>query len=160
MKTSETFKLNLFKPLVLLFLLLSFSCEEEMVDDMKEDEQEETDDTNGGSSEAPSELAIVFDYAGTYDVVEETTGTHDRKTITIGEDGSVDFDTDISFAASDVQAVYDRIECCLRIQLSYGADDDGEVVNLFLNDAADALASVQFRHRNAEIDIEVTVSPQ
>ncbi len=153
--------MNYFKKLAFtFFILFSFafftSCEEDSTDDMVDD-QENTDDNNENNSEGPSELSIVIPFAGTYNVINDTESLHSRGTITIGSDGSVDFDTDISFSAADAQAVYDRIECCHRIQISYGADDDGEVINLYLNDTDDAVTSIQFRHRTATIDTTVEV---
>jgi hypothetical protein len=153
------FKNLLFKSFLVVAIVLFYSCEEESTDDMKDD-QENTDDNNENNSEAPSELSIVIPFEGTYDVTSDTDDAHSRETITIGSDGSVDFDTDVTFDATDTQAVYDRVECCKRIALNYGADDDGEVINLFLNDAADAVTSIQFRHRTADIDITVEVAKQ
>jgi hypothetical protein len=103
-------------------------------------------------------LNLITERAGTYDVVNTTAGTHDRGTVSIGSDGAIDFDTNISFAAGDIQVIYDRIECCARIQASYGADDDAEVINIFLTENGSGVASIQFRHRNEDIDIQVEVS--
>ena len=150
------FKNLLFKSFLAFALVMFYSCEEDTTDDMKNDDDTE----NNNTTEGPSELSIVIPFAGTYNVTSDPDNVHDRETITIGSDGSVDFDTNVSFSAADAQAVYDRIECCKRIQISYGADDDGEVINLFLNESASAVTSIQFRHNNQSIDIEVSVEKQ
>ena len=108
-------------------------------------------------------LNLVTALAGTYQVDSVTRGSHSRNTVVIGDDGHIDFDTNVQFAATQIQVIYDRTNITTepRIQISYGADDDAEVINLYLTPGdTSTLASVQFRHINGSIDLEVAVSPQ
>lgn len=133
---------------LLLMVAFFFQCSE---DEGAEKENEEKDNL-----EAPAGTDLVIDLAGTYTVTNESVGSHTRKTVIIGTDGAIDFDTNTSFSVSDINAVYDRLSCCNRVAVNYGADDDAEVINLFV-DANGSLESVQFRHRNDNIDIQVDV---
>lgn len=114
-----------------------------------------TDDDGADESNVDG-LSLLVNLAGTYDVTDAITGTHNRNNLTITTAGNIDFDAEISFSATQIQTIYDRISCCSRIQVSYGADDDFEVINLFI-DGSQNLERVQFRHRNENINVEVNV---
>lgn len=128
-------------------------------------------DTGGGSEPTAScgvnnagdvsGLTLVSNCRGVYTVTSTDQGTHNRGTITIGSDGAVDFDTDISFAASPPPTVFDRlgVEGAARIQVNYGADDDGPVIQLFFS-AEGTLTQISFRNRNDSIEIVANVTPQ
>ena len=120
-----------------------------------------------GDSEAPDDCAILEDMVGEYTVTGtatenahrgESTAEHQRGTISIGADYSIDFDSGIAFGPTDISVCYDRTvqETDRRIQVSYGADDDGEVINLYLTEALE-LEEVQFRHNDSSINIRVLV---
>lgn len=70
---------------------------------------------NGGG-EAPVGPCLVVAHAGTYQVTP-TVGSHTRGTITLGEDGSVDYDTGLFFDVASYEGVYDRLECCQRVSV-------------------------------------------
>ena len=91
----------------------------------------------GPVTEAGLDLDFVTKCAGTYTVTETTTGTHASKSVTIGADGAITFDTGIAFTADGIVAIFDRISVDRRIQINYGADDDADVIQLFLNKALD-----------------------
>ncbi|WP_016955341.1 hypothetical protein [Catenovulum agarivorans] len=101
---------------------------------------------------------LVIKYAGTYNVVASS-GTHSRGTVTIGTDLSVDFDTGVAFTEDDIQNISDRtfIQDEPRVQLSYGADDDADVINLYLNADLTAVIQIQYRNRNQSIDVRADV---
>jgi hypothetical protein len=112
------------------------------------------------SEEPIPNVGLVTALAGTYPVTAVTSGSHTRDSVTIGADGRGDFDTGIAFTRSQIMVIYDRLFITSepRIQISYGADDDGEVINLYMVPGnTSVLQSVQFRHRNASIDVEVEV---
>jgi len=112
----------------------------------------------GPITEAGVDLDFVTNCAGTYTVTETTTGTHTSKSVTIGTDGSITFDTGVAFTAADVVAIFDRISVDRRIQINYGADDDADVIQLFLNEALDAVARIVYRNRTNSIEVDVNVS--
>ena len=99
--------------------------------------------------EAPSELQLLIDYAGTYDVactaVEPlargtATRGHARGNIVIGSDGSIDFDTgaEFNFSAEDIGALFDRTMLegdIRRVVVNYDEDDSGRQITLYLDDA-------------------------
>ncbi|QPB85440.1 hypothetical protein CWC22_020705 [Pseudoalteromonas rubra] len=101
-------------------------------------------------------LELVTARAGEYRVVGEG---HSRGTVVIGSDGSIDFDTGISFAQSDIVIIYDRtnLEEEKRIQVSYGADNNEPLINLFLSADGSTITSIQYRILKDEVDIMVTV---
>lgn len=104
--------------------------------------------------EAPTELAVLVAYAGTYTVSGTATGddgyrgtanrNHARGTITIHPNGDVDFDTGISFTAAQVVAVYDRrtIAHDKRVAVNYGASDSDERIRLYFNADGTAPANI------------------
>ncbi|KAF7781705.1 hypothetical protein PRUB_b1019 [Pseudoalteromonas rubra] len=101
-------------------------------------------------------LELVTARAGEYRVVGDG---HSRGTVMIGADGAIDFDTGISYAQGDIMAIFDRtnLEEEKRIQINYGADDDGPVINLFLSADGNSITSIQYRIRTDEVDVMVTV---
>ncbi|WP_125717851.1 hypothetical protein [Pseudoalteromonas rubra] len=107
-------------------------------------------------AEGMTNLALVTAKAGEYRV---TGSGHSRGTVIIGSDGTIDFDTGTSFAPSDIVAIFDRtnLEQEKRIQINYGSDDDGPVINLFLSADASAITSIQYRIRSEDVDVMVTV---
>ncbi|MCH2097373.1 MAG: hypothetical protein MK142_03190, partial [Pseudomonadales bacterium] len=112
----------------------------------------------GPITEAGVDLDFVTNCAGTYTVTETTTGTHAGKSVTIGADGTINFDTGVAFTADRIVAIFDRISVDRRIQINYGADDDADVVQLFLNEALDAVVRIVYRNRTNGIEIDVNVS--
>lgn len=58
------------------------------------------------------DVSLITPHAGTYNVAAVGNGTHDRMTVVIGTDGSIDFDTNVSFSPTDYQLISDRIACC------------------------------------------------
>lgn len=101
---------------------------------------------------------LVVKYAGTYNVVASS-GTHTRGTVVIGTDLSVDFDTGVAFTEDDIDVIYDRtfIDGEPRVQLSYGADDDADVINLYLSADLSAVVQIQYRNNNQSIDVRADV---
>ncbi|WP_046004641.1 hypothetical protein [Pseudoalteromonas rubra] len=107
-------------------------------------------------AEGVTNLALVTARAGEYTV---TGAGHSRGTVIIGSDGTIDFDTGTSFAPSDIVAIFDRtnLEQEKRIQINYGADDSGPLINLFLSTDASAITSIQYRISSENVDVMVTV---
>lgn len=103
-------------------------------------------------------LELVTQFAGTYNV-EAITGTHNRGTLTISSDGSIDFDTSTIFASSGIVVIYDRtfIEDEPRVQINYGEDDDGQVINLFLKTDLSGPDTIQFRYNSANYEVTLRV---
>ncbi|KMT65163.1 hypothetical protein [Catenovulum maritimum] len=101
---------------------------------------------------------LVIKYAGTYNVVASS-GTHTRGTVTIGTDLTVDFDTGVAFTEDDIEIIYDRtfVDGEPRVQISYGADDDADVINIYLNTELTAVIQIQYRNRNQSIDVRADV---
>ncbi|EWH10408.1 hypothetical protein DS2_08043 [Catenovulum agarivorans DS-2] len=101
---------------------------------------------------------LVVKYAGSYNVTASS-GTHSRGTVSIGTDLTIDFDTDVAFTEDDIQNISDRtfIQDEPRVQLSYGADDDADVINLYLNADLTAVIQIQYRNRNQSIDVRADV---
>lgn len=131
----------------------------------------EVEETTGGGTASPTGtcgdnnsgaitgLGLLGSCAGTYTVTSTDTGTHSRGTIVISEDGSVDFDTDLNFPASQAPTVFDRlsIENAARIQANYGADDDGPVIQLFF-DSMGVLVQISYRNRTDSVEIVANVT--
>lgn len=112
----------------------------------------------GAVMEGAVGLGFVTNCAGSYTVTMTNAGTHESKTVVIDADGNVTFDGEIMFAAGDIVAIFDRIAVDRRIQINYGADDDGDVILIFLNEALDAVERIVYRNRTAGIETDVTVS--
>jgi len=108
-----------------------------------------------------SNLELVTALSGQYTVATTSAGSHTRNSVTILADGSIDFDTGVIFPLIDIQTIYDRtfILAEPRIQLSYGANDDEDVINLYLDDNG-AIAYIEYRNRNNGTLIKVDVSTQ
>jgi hypothetical protein len=81
--------------------------------------------TGSGGGEASSGACLIANYAGTYNVTASS-GSHARGTITIADDGTIDYDAALQFPAQEFQGVYDRLECCMRISVEMNprADND------------------------------------
>ena len=117
--------------------------------------------------ELPSNVSVLTAFAGTYTVSGTATdpasrGTatrdHDRGTITISDNGDVDFDTDISFTGTDINAIYDRRYICdyeppldntsCRVHVNYDADDSGRKLEIFLD--LDKTTVLEIRYQDGE----------
>ncbi len=113
---------------------------------------EESTDSNSSSgntsTEGPSNISVLTQYAGAYSVTGQGTGgpsyctpcgeatrNHSRNTIEISSAGAIDFDTGISFSVGDINAIYNRdyVDHDRRIAVNYGASDSDERVRLYLN---------------------------
>jgi len=107
--------------------------------------------------EAPSEVKILIEYAGTYNVANGA--EHTRGTIIIGQDGSVDFDEGVSFKPSQINAIYDRrmVEHDRRVQVNYDANDSGEVISVYL-DSSNIVTEILYRYRTEGISRQVPVT--
>lgn len=125
------------------------------------------DSGDGDGPEAPASCSMLDDYVGEYTVSGaatgedqrgESTADHMRGSITIEADYSVDFDTDISFAGTDIMTCYDRTtqDFDRRVQISYGADDSGEVINLYLDDAHEVV-EIQYRHSAESVNVRAAI---
>ncbi|MCF2858743.1 hypothetical protein L1286_14745 [Pseudoalteromonas sp. SMS1] len=101
-------------------------------------------------------LAALTALAGTYVVSGDG---HSRGTVIIGQDGTVDFDSGISYTPSDIVAIFDRKNITEepRVQVNYGSDDDGPSVRIFLNTDLQSVKMMRYTHNNENISIEVTV---
>ncbi|KZN61987.1 hypothetical protein N473_20815 [Pseudoalteromonas luteoviolacea CPMOR-1] len=112
--------------------------------------------TEKSTDGAVENLELVTAFANTYTV---TGDGHSRGTVIIESNGTVDFDTGVSFDASMIMSIADRrnIENEPRIQISYGADDDGQVIQLFLNTDLQSIKMIQYRYRTENIDVTTTV---
>jgi hypothetical protein len=76
----------------------------------------------------PVDLSLLADRAGTYTVTSMSDfATHTRMTVIINADGTVNFDTGVEYAQSDVEAIFDRLSCCDRIHV----DLIGGTMNFF-----------------------------
>lgn len=109
--------------------------------------------------DAEDDLSLLISYAGTYSVecssVEpETRGLatrdHERGSITIGSDGSIDFDSaaGFSFEAEEITQLFDRTTLegiSRRIHVNYDEDDSGRRIDIYLNDA---LAITEIRYQD------------
>lgn len=118
--------------------------------------------------EAPASCDLLLPYVGTFTVTGEatediqrgfTTAPHTRGTVIVGADLGIDFDDGITFGPTDITVCYDRTaqDFDRRIQVSYGADDSGPVINLYL-DASLAVTEIQYRHNNAGENVRVLVT--
>ena len=113
--------------------------------------------TGGGG---PDNIELVQALAGTYTVSEVIDGMHSRGTITIASDGAIDFDTGVSFAVSDYDAIFDRrflSEPAYFIETT--SDGSGPRIDLQLDDN-DQLIGVRYfpEGRGGGGDTEVAVS--
>jgi len=118
--------------------------------------------------EAPVDCLLLSDFVGTYGVTGEptenthrgeNTASHQRNTIVIDSELGIDFDTGIAFGPKDYTTCYNRLsqEHDRRIQASFGADDDGPVINLYMA-TGNTVDEIQFRNRNEGINIRVLVA--
>jgi hypothetical protein len=60
--------------------------------------------------EEGSDLDLITQFAGTYNVTSVNRGTHDRMSVEIKADGTIDYDTGIEFTESDYVLISDRID--------------------------------------------------
>jgi hypothetical protein len=110
-----------------------------------------------GACGTGSGTSLIANCAGTYSVTSSSQGFHTNGQVVIGTDGSVDFDDGISFTAADINEIFDRLSVDRRIQINYGADDDADVIQLFLNEALDAVETIVYRNRTEGTEITLTV---
>lgn len=137
--------------LATVFLCATFAC----------DEGDEHAEHGDDDYEAPSSCKPLLDpLVGSYPVTGVTEGDHARQSVLVFADAAIDFDEGRSFEGRDIVVCYDRTmqDHDRRVQVSYGADDDGPVVNLYVT-AALVVESVEFRHRNENESIRVDVGP-
>jgi hypothetical protein len=121
-------------------------------------------------SEAPSSCPpLLQPRAGTYPVTGPandpasrgaTTASHQRGNVVVAADGAIDFDTGLAQPAKSISVCYDRTkqDTDRRVQISYGADDNELVVNLYLT-AAGVVDEIQYRNRNQNVNVRVLVGP-
>lgn len=126
------------------------------------------DGGGAATSEAPSScLPLLQPRAGVYPVtgpaVEPaargaSTASHQRGNVVVAGDGAIDFDTGLTQTAKAITECYDRTkqDTDRRIQVSYGANDDALVVNLYLS-AAGVVEEIQYRHRTSNVNVRVLV---
>jgi len=156
---------RLYAPICALFLLTTAAC------------GDDTGGSGGGGTggsgsggndvEAPASCNIIAGLVGSYAVTGEPTGdtqrgentaAHQRQSVSVASDYAVDFDTGILFGASEITDCYDRRnqDFDRRIQVSYGADDDGPVINFYMA-TGDVVDEIQYRDRNQNINVRVLV---
>ncbi|MCF6442495.1 hypothetical protein L1077_24000 [Pseudoalteromonas luteoviolacea] len=107
-------------------------------------------------------LELITGFANTYSVA----GTgHSRGTVVIESNGTIDFDTGVRYEPSMIVAIFDRRKGTdgtaleePRIQVNYGADDDGPVIMLFLNEDLETIKMFRYRHINEDMQVDVTVA--
>lgn len=58
------------------------------------------------------DVALITTYEGTYNVSSVDAGSHSRMTVTIGSDGSIDFDNGVMYTPTDYELISDRLDCC------------------------------------------------
>lgn len=102
-------------------------------------------DQSTGGGEGPANIELVTAVAGTYTVTEVLEGSHQRGTVTIGDDGAIDYDTGLSFTPDQYEAIFDRLDCCMRVSVEFNEQGDGNKprVDLFV-DADGALERVVY----------------
>lgn len=78
---------------------------------------------------APADLTLLIERAGTYNVQSMSDAAeHDRMTVIIETDGTINFDTDMVFGQDEISAVFDRPECCDRVHVDL---TEGATMNLY-----------------------------
>lgn len=130
-----------------------------------------SDTTQPAGPEAPANINVLTAFAGTYTVsgtaTEHTadrgtaTRNHARGTITIHSNGTVDYDTGISFAAAQINAIYDRRNICdfppeanraaCRVHVNYDADDTGRKLEIFLDLDKTSVKEIRYQNGQGEI---------
>lgn len=118
-----------------------------------------TGGTSGGSEAPASCEPLLTPLVGEYEVTDPSAG-HTRGTIRIEGSGAIDFDEDVAFTGADIEVCYDRTnqDFDRRVQISYGADDDGPVINVYLDEEL-VPTEIQFRQNDEGIDVRVPVGP-
>lgn len=98
-----------------------------------------------GGGDGVAGIELVQGLAGEYTVSEVLGGSHARMSLTIGGDGTIDYDEALRFAPEDFDAIYDRLDCCDRITVEMQVQDDDNKprIDLFL-DAEGDLVRVQY----------------
>ncbi|MDX1496856.1 MAG: hypothetical protein R3352_04820 [Salinisphaeraceae bacterium] len=114
----------------------------------------------GGQGDGPANLALVTTYAGDYSVTEVKDGTHVRSSLSISAQGDIDYDADISFAQSDIDVIFDRLECCSRISVNM-KERDGKTprIDLFEDDAGNLVEVVYYTDNFGSSGSTVSVEP-
>jgi hypothetical protein len=114
----------------------------------------DTSDCSSGGGELPVGPCLTAQFAGTY-AVGATEGSHQRGTIVIGTDGSVDYDDGLSFPVVDQEGVYDRLDCCNRVSVEMLQRPDNDTslatdarhrVDLFTDGPSTTAALVSFEY--------------
>lgn len=100
-------------------------------------------ESGGGGGEGPANIELVQSLAGSYTVTEVLDGSHDRGTVIIDAEGNVDYDTGLGITVEQIDAVYDRLDCCSRITIETTADGSGPRIDLFV-DGDGALERVEY----------------
>lgn len=89
----------------------------------------------GTASSRPSGAALVGTCAGTYEIARVLAGEHSRMSVTIAENGDIDFDDGVSYAAASLNLVSDRTSCCNRVQADYNTPEGTTItVNIYHDD--------------------------
>jgi hypothetical protein len=107
--------------------------------------------TDIGSSEEAANLALVAGHAGAWSVDSTLEGNHDRGTVVIGFDGSVDFDTNLSFGPEDYLGVHDRLDVVppphgphIEIEINPVGDLPQRRIRLFVDVETEILTHISY----------------
>jgi hypothetical protein len=66
----------------------------------------------------PADLTLLKQRAGNYTVTGMSAqAAHNRMSVTINADGTIDFDSTVNYGDQDITAVFDRLDCCNRIHV-------------------------------------------
>jgi hypothetical protein len=66
----------------------------------------------------PVDLTLLKQRAGVYSITGMSAqASHNRMTVVINSDGTIDFDSALSYGDQDITAIFDRLDCCNRIHV-------------------------------------------
>lgn len=111
---------------------------------------EQTDNSFLGQFTTPrgeqGESGIIQNLAGMYTITQVNGGTHDRMTLTIEEDGDIDFDTDLFFSTEQYELVTDNRECCgtIVIDITPSPSEPHERIEIPVNSATGIPVAVNY----------------
>ena len=121
------------------------------------------EDIGGGSG--PTNLELVTALAGNYSITATNSGSHSRGTLSINDDGDIDFDTGASFTQADIDVIYDRLSCCNRVgvQMNQMDGQSGEQrpeINLYVDGSNNLIRAEYFPNGlvgpGTTVDVDVT----
>ncbi len=105
------------------------------------------------------ELELIIALEGDYTVSSVDEGSHNRMSVSIDNQGTIDFDMDLTFTAEDYELITDRRDCCdgIWVDISPYPSEPYERLELYV-DASDNLTEIHYYPEYPNVGGRVKIS--